>query len=311
MQNDFHHYFTYGLSFRSQIPLPGLLALDEGSDVTPDVDIFYSKITDDVIDQYFAGEPVYHAPGCDVRVNRNAICFQYHKGATLLISGGDQVMVDLNDDAVEDDLTPYLTGYVLAILLSQRNYLVLHASVVDVGGSVVAFLGAKGYGKSTLAASLQVKGHKLISDDCLPIIFDGDRILTYPGFPQIKLFADSVMAVGADPASLDSIHRSHSKFAFPCNEFRGDANSPLAAIYVLNIDDSMNIVRLGPAHAFIEATRHTHNNYYLKHFKRQELHFEQCQKLIASIPFFQLNRPHDFQKINGVTDMLEEHFRQV
>src|SRR6185369_1913510 len=107
---------------------------------------------------------------------------------------------------------------VLSILFHQRGHLVLHASAVVIDNAAVVFLGAKGYGKSTLAAHLQVRGHQLISDDIVPVNFIEDRALTTPGYPRIKLFEDSIMAVGENPANLPLIHRFVEKRSFQCAE---------------------------------------------------------------------------------------------
>jgi hypothetical protein len=307
LNDNFYLYSTYGLNFRSSIKLPGLVERTCREGIRIDVEIFFQKITASVLNKYFGDTPVYKTPGCDVRASEQAMCFAYAKTGTILVAGGNKVMLDLRFDAQEEDIVPYLTGYVLSILLHQRNYLVLHASVVMVESKGVAFLGAKGCGKSTLAASLQVKGHRLISDDHLPIVFKGDEIVALPGYPQIKLYADSVEAVGGDPSQLSPVHRRVSKYSFSDAKKFSNEMIRLSGIYVLNIDDNISLKRLGQREAFIEATKHTHLSHYLKESNSRERHFEHCCKLVQAIPFFQLSRPHDFEKMDQVTELVESH----
>jgi hypothetical protein len=59
-----------------------------------------------------------------------------------------------------------LLDQVLPLTVGGDNCLVLHASVVAVGGGAVAFLAPAGHGKSTLAATLSQRGCALVSDDC-------------------------------------------------------------------------------------------------------------------------------------------------
>jgi hypothetical protein len=59
-----------------------------------------------------------------------------------------------------------LLDQVLPLAAGGPHRLALHASVVDVDGRAVAFLGASRQGKSTLAAALARRGHTLLSDDC-------------------------------------------------------------------------------------------------------------------------------------------------
>jgi hypothetical protein len=66
-----------------------------------------------------------------------------------------------------------IPGTVTAFLLSMRGWCVLHGSAVDLGGHAVAFVGPSGQGKSTMAAVFCAAGAKLVTDDVLPIAFEG------------------------------------------------------------------------------------------------------------------------------------------
>ncbi len=305
-----YSYSAYGLRIKSVVMLPGFVETEVANDSEVDVEIIYSKITARDLERYFAATDTFNSTDCDVRVSENAMCFAYPKTGTILVSDGNRVTVDLKADAHEEDIVPYLTGYILAVLLHQRNFLVLHASVVNINGIGVAFLGAKGHGKSTIAASLEVSGHRLISDDLLPIVFKNGAIFTLPGYPRIKLFEDSANAVGAIPSKLVAVHRNTAKYSLSCKEFSG-SSIPLAAIYVLDIDDEISIEAMSLSEAFIEATRHSHISFYLKESDSLGWHFEKSQKLVHSVPFFRLNRPHDFERIPAVNEVLAEHVDNV
>lgn len=58
-------------------------------------------------------------------------------------------------------------GTVLALVLSLRGDVVLHASAVQVGEVALAFVGASGMGKSTSATLMCADGAQLITDDLL------------------------------------------------------------------------------------------------------------------------------------------------
>lgn len=64
-----------------------------------------------------------------------------------------------------------LPGTIVAFLLTMRGQCVLHGSAVDLGGTALAFVGASGQGKSTMAAILCAAGASLITDDVLPLDF--------------------------------------------------------------------------------------------------------------------------------------------
>ncbi len=310
LSNDAYLYSAYGLNIKSSVRLPGFVEIETPYGSKIDVEIFHNKLTERFLEGYFGTADPLSAPDCEVRVTETAMFFSYPKTGDILVADGNKVILDLRPGAQEEDVIPYLTGYVLAVLLHQRNCLVLHASVVTINGIGVAFLGAKGYGKSTIAASLEVLGNRLISDDLLPIIFEDDGIFTVPGYPQIKLFEDSVTAVGAVPSQLPAVHRKTAKYSFSCSEFSG-ASIPLSAIYVLDLDDEISIQSISLSQAFIEATKHTHVSYYLKESDSLGWHFEKCQRLVHSVPFFRLNRPHDFERIHAVNELLSKHIGTV
>ena len=60
-------------------------------------------------------------------------------------------------------------GAVIAVHLKLRHELVMHASAVQLDGRALAFVGASGMGKSTLAAVLCRNGCDLVSDDVLRV----------------------------------------------------------------------------------------------------------------------------------------------
>ena len=88
MKNDFYYYSTYGLRIRSQIKLPGITELRSASGSSVDVKISFAEITASVLDKFFPDTPIHKAPGCDVRVTEQAMCFDYWDDATILVSDG-------------------------------------------------------------------------------------------------------------------------------------------------------------------------------------------------------------------------------
>ena len=140
---------AYGLAIQSEIPLPEAPATGAGTQVL----IRQGKV------EKPAGEPnaerTYEIDQANFRV--------YWRGVgTFLIRCGTDVVVEPESGAEEAVLRLYLLGPVLGILLHQRGFLVLHASVVSIAGGAVGFLGEKGWGKSTTAAALNARGHGLV-----------------------------------------------------------------------------------------------------------------------------------------------------
>jgi|1186.fasta_scaffold00086_3 hypothetical protein len=64
-------------------------------------------------------------------------------------------------------LSVLVNGTLLAFVLTMRGETVLHASAVQVGNAALAFVGASGMGKSTMATLLCAAGARLVTDDVL------------------------------------------------------------------------------------------------------------------------------------------------
>ena len=90
-----------------------------------------------------------------------------------------------------------LLDQVLPLSAGSRQRLSLHASVVQVGPGAVAFLGASGDGKSTIAASLAQRGHALVSDDCCLLVRNGSGFDVAPSYPGMRLSPANVARVFA------------------------------------------------------------------------------------------------------------------
>ncbi|MEZ5422169.1 MAG: hypothetical protein R2682_03620 [Pyrinomonadaceae bacterium] len=300
--SDRFSYFSFGLNIDSSIRIPDLVVGGNGADIT----IRFGELSEEYLDSIFR-TPVLETPGCRVRVAEKAMSFDWPIIGKFLITEGCEVVVEPASAAQEEDLMPFLTGPAMIVLLHQRGNMVLHASCVQVDGIAVAFLGAKGFGKSTLAACMYARGHSLISDDIVPVYFSDGKAFTLPGYPRIKLYPDSVVAAGRDPSRLPYIHRLIEKHSFACPNESSVGPVELGAIYILDKAEAVRIDELDMSTTFIELITNTHAGHHLARLNSQERHFRQCQELVRTIPSFRMSRPHRFSEIDEVCQKLERH----
>lgn len=80
-----------------------------------------------------------------------------------------------------------LAGSVLSWVLNLRGEPVLHASAVEWHGQGLAFIGASGMGKTTLATLLCAAGAQLVTDDVLHLAQAGEVFRCYPGTGELRL----------------------------------------------------------------------------------------------------------------------------
>lgn len=302
MNERLRKYKAYGIAIESEIELPDLLEVSENGQVQ----IFYGNIEQMIGKSAFV--KVVERPDFVSRVSKDAVLLEYAQVGKFLISKGCEIIVQADSAAVEADLQPFLSGPALAVLLHQRKFLVLHASAVKNDGRCAVFLGEKGAGKSTLAAHLQNFDYLLLSDDIVPLSRRGKNIETCAGYPKIKLFADSVNALGEKAENFPLIHRFTQKYSYSRRRDFSFSAASVSAIYVLAINDGIAITRLSAAEAFLELTRYSHLNKYLAATDSRKLHFEQCRNVAENVPVFRFQRPHDFARVNQTIHVFTEHF---
>ena len=97
-----------------------------------------------------------------------------------------------------------LLGSVPAWWLNLRGEAVLHASAVTLGGEALAFIGASGMGKSTLATLLCSSGAGLVSDDVLRLKPDGGDFLCHWGTGELRLRPNAVSLTDMFPLASAS-----------------------------------------------------------------------------------------------------------
>ena len=187
-----------------------------------------------------------------------------------LTADGARVRCEAGPDLPDDTLRHLLLDHVLPRVLALRGRHVLHASAVLGPRGVIGFVGATGWGKSTLAIALARAGLPLLGDDAL-IVDRGPTTETtrvWATYPGVRLWPEDVDEVVGPEASTLTRPVAHytSKVrvgrAAPAGLAFSDEAAPLARLYVLDdpaLDDGATIAiePLSPQQAFVALARHT------------------------------------------------------
>ncbi len=188
------------------------------------------------------------------------------------------------------DAEHVLAGPVLGLAFQQQGQMQLHASAVVVDGAAVAFAAPHGSGKSTLAASFSRAGHPLLTDDILPLADDPSGWTALHSLPRMKLWEDSLAALGDDPHRYDVVMRCTDKRRVPVGERWGTVASdaaPLTAVYLLaphlEQDCPIEVVDIAP----VEAVMRLLGNMYMAEMLRGERAaraLDAATRLAAAVP---------------------------
>jgi hypothetical protein len=228
--------FCYGLRVSSDRPVPGLPA--RKGDGTADLRIYLGQPPDWPADaarlafEEEAGDGLrrYELPGGRVLL-RYADGTVFHVDLTT-----SEVWGTWPDTGTLEDAATYLLGPVLGFIVRRRGGLCLHASTALIGGRAVAFAGAAGAGKSTLAAALALTGSPILSEDVTCLVERERGFDVEPGYPRIRLWQEAAPLLGATVDALPLLTPTWDKRYLPLNG--GNAafharRAPLAAVYVL------------------------------------------------------------------------------
>ena len=106
--------------------------------------------------------------------------------ALFEVYSGKKILIKYFND-IDDDLIHSLLNYPFAILFSQRNNYVIHASSVLFKNKVFCFCGKSQAGKSSLASYLIKLGGSLISEDTCVFDYRDNKLLLLPSYNFIKI----------------------------------------------------------------------------------------------------------------------------
>lgn len=292
-------YLAYGLGIRAAMPLPELSV----GEVDGDVSIQFGSVDylrQDVFEKGWAySRP---APGEEI--------LYWQEVGSFLVRGGHEIIVDPCPGLDERILRLFVLGPVLATLLRQRGYLLLHASGVAVADEAVLFLGSAGWGKSTMAAALHARGHGLVADDMAALQVGEGCPTVFPGFPQLKLWPEAAIhSLGDDPEKLPRWNPYFEKRVRPAAHRFSSASLPVKRIYVLAEGNAQVILPLQPQEAFVELVRHSYGSDFglqtATHIENLS-HFLKCGSVVKQVPVRSLKRPKSLAHLPRLAQLIEK-----
>ncbi len=215
--------------------------------------------------------------------------------AGYYVARGDTITIAPEKGASEAEIMLYLMGSAMGALLFQRKILPLHGSAIKVGDHGVIFLGDSGIGKSTLAGALQKQGYPLLADDiCAITISEKGEALIIPGFPRLKLWADTLRQFAEGRQGLTRVHQdvTFEKYFYPA---RNMAAEPVAvgAVFILQShdQDEFEIVSLTGAEKIDPLFDNTYRPEFLEGIGSLKGHFKQCAAVAAQSQIWRFIRP--------------------
>jgi hypothetical protein len=232
--------------------------------------------------------------------------------ATYFVRDGVDILVDRETGAADLDVRSYLMGNLFAVLCHQRGLLPLHASAIAGPQGAVAFLGASGAGKSSIAAFLSRRGHRVLADDiCLvdPAAPRDERVL--PVAPWLKLWSTTLDAMGESNRELPRVFSDDEKYRYALQQH--EAPTPLAELILLDRAEDQSAAsfeRLAPVHALHAVLDLTYQSWLVRAMGRTEQYFLRCGQALDGVRVTRMRRPWSFEAMENTLLALEAHLAE-
>ncbi|WP_139188462.1 HPr kinase/phosphorylase [Aliiruegeria lutimaris] len=293
-------YRSAGLVIESEFDLPGLVEDTEGAGV-PQLRFVHAKCAPTALVDPTSTGPYWQSDGTHFHFTEPDV-------AVFDISAEGTVSVWPKSEN-PDEIAAYLVGSVLGIALHMRKIVTLHASAVEIAGGAVLLCGPSGSGKSTMAASLHRRGFTLLCDDLCAIEVSDDGAIAHSDGRKLKLWEDTIKALGLQDAKGRAVHRRYDKFFVDGGVLPRD-RFPIRAIFELTTEDAKGDPRSMPlplAEAAICIRRNAYRPFLVQHLKDEELYFEAATALLRQSEIYRVVRKHHFDELDRVVDLVLRH----
>lgn len=283
-----HIYSAFGLIIHSDLFLP---------EFNPVEDDFRAKDADVLVRRgTINGAP--EVPEDEVRGIRaegTEVYLTWSGIGRFLVRDGREILIDPEPDVSEDVLRLFVLGTSMAMLLHQRQDMaVFHASAVSYSGSAIVFAGNRGAGKSGMAAAFHAGGSQLLADDVVAVDLSRDSPIVLPGFPFLKMWPDTLAAMGHQPEAMPKLRPELEKRGYRIANGFSKESVPLKAIFILGWGETVDIKPLEERDALFGLMSY----WYAARFGSEILqvmglssHFERCARLVNAVPVYLLTKP--------------------
>jgi len=226
--------------------------------------------------------------------------FFYRRGQGITVHRG------ANADLSEELL--WLNGSVYAAIASLNGLLPIHASAVAFKGSVYAFTGPAGAGKSTLIAALGRYALPMFCDDTLILdLSSPDRIMCLPGHKRLKLRPDAIELTGAVPQ--EKVSRTYDKYYAEPSAGTVLTAMPMAELIFLEEGSDPAIRRISGSERFVRIQDDHQTNYLFEAANRFDRagQFAHRSRLARQIEMMCFQRPCQAERFDEGVAIAAKH----
>ena len=233
--------------------------------------------------------------------------------SAIFVIGTDEIRYHLYDSSYKNWLEIWLLGTVLSFWLEWQQRLALHASAAVINGHAVGFMATNKGGKSSLAASLMLQGHPLLSDDIL-VLSGGTPPRAHSSFPQLRMWPEQAAHFVEDVDALQTVHPYTEKKLVPVGRggIRGSFCSesrPLAALYIPDRRDEAEEISVEPlsqSEALLSIVKESFVVTMIAAAGWQKRRLRQLADIVKAVPVRRLIYPNGIEHLPAVAEAIKE-----
>ncbi|HBS85742.1 MAG: hypothetical protein A2W91_13435 [Bacteroidetes bacterium GWF2_38_335] len=292
-------YSVYGLTIGSELELPELLI---GSGIH-DAEIVFGKVPDSIENPLKKGVCFQAAP--------NQFLLKIRNIASFFVENGNLITIEAGENTEEKSIRLFLLGSAFSALLMQRGLFPVHGSAIDINGAGLVVSGLSGAGKSTLAMGFINKGFKILNDDVCVISFAEEQPQIMPGFPHVKLWADSIRNFGKEPSQYERIRENIEKHRLEITNSFLPKPVPFKILIVLGVKNSegIEIEEIKGVEKFNLLRKNTHRFQYVDGLLKQQDHFTAIGKMANKLKIFTVQRPRKGFSVDEIIETIIKNLK--
>lgn len=211
------------------------------------------------------------------------------------IRGGHTITLELYENAKFGLVTLYLLGSAFGALLFQRGIVPIHGSAIAIHGGCAIFTGDSGAGKSTISSTLRGARYKVLTDDVAAVIMDENGIIVHSGYPQHKLWKDSLEYLSKETIGLEPIADRCDKYYVSFREDFQAEPLPLIGLFELlpAVVEDTTIERINHLECLNLLVKNTYRLQFVEGLPRHKTLFQQWGMIMKSTPMYRITRPYN------------------
>jgi hypothetical protein len=270
-------------------------------DASP-IQIEFDRTPESIVNPDYQDEAV-QASACEY-------LFTYPGMLRMYVNGDRRIVVERFAECDSTRMWTLILGAGTSIVGFRRGFVPLHASVVKANDGCVALAGQSGFGKSTLAASLDSFGYSLHADDLCLIQPGANSVFDVGGgVRELRLWDDAVEILdwsAREPyATIPEIPKSVYRL-----KPEPISLLPLRRIYALAFSEESTppgIYRLKGVEAMQTLIGCLRMRPGLLSIGSRQRTFESLAAIGREIAIYRLVRPHDRSQIRAWSERLASH----